>query len=198
MDVTTLTGIAAACCTTASYFPQLKKCWETEETSDLSLGMFLTLFAGIALWVVYGILRSDSVVLIANAISLCLLSGILYFKVREMLGEAQEEEPSWLVRFRISFHRNSARRWSVLRREPSGRMRSSWMVTGFSCRSSLARQCCARARVSTGPTSFPRPRRRQDGCPIASSMAKLLLSMPTARRTLPPSRRLYPRTAARI
>ena len=67
MDVTTLTGIAAACCTTAPYFPQLQKCWETEETNDLSLGMFLTLFAGIALWVVYGILRSDSVVLIANA-----------------------------------------------------------------------------------------------------------------------------------
>ena len=48
--------------------------------------MFLTLFAGMALWVVYGVLRSDAVVLIANAVSLCLLAGILYFKIREMPG----------------------------------------------------------------------------------------------------------------
>lgn len=86
MDLTTITGTLAACCTTVSYIPQLKKCWETGEAGDLSLGMFLTLFAGIALWVVYGILRSDAVVMIANAISLCFLAGILAFKIREMAG----------------------------------------------------------------------------------------------------------------
>jgi MtN3 and saliva related transmembrane protein len=91
MDWTTLTGVAAACCTTVSYFPQLKKCWETNETDDLSLGMFLTLFAGIALWVVYGILRSDPVVLVANAVSLCLLSGILFFKLRGMMGRRRRK-----------------------------------------------------------------------------------------------------------
>ncbi len=85
MDVTTMTGVLAACCTTASYFPQLKKCWETEETGDLSLGMFSTLFAGLTLWVVYGVLRSDAVVLIANAISLCFLAGILFFKIRQVM-----------------------------------------------------------------------------------------------------------------
>jgi MtN3 and saliva related transmembrane protein len=87
MDITTATGILAACCTTASYFPQLKKCWETQETGDLSLGMFLTLLAGISLWVAYGVLRSDPVILIANAISVCLLAGILFFKLKEMAGD---------------------------------------------------------------------------------------------------------------
>ena len=87
MDVVTITGTLAACCTTVSYIPQLKKCWDTGEAGDLSLGMFLTLFAGIGLWVVYGILRSDAVVLIANAVSLCFLAGILYFKIREMAGK---------------------------------------------------------------------------------------------------------------
>lgn len=91
VDMTTITGVLAACCTTASYFPQLKKCWETEETGDLSLGMFLTLFAGLSLWVVYGILRSDAVVLIANAVSLCLLAGILFFKIREMVRGSRRE-----------------------------------------------------------------------------------------------------------
>jgi MtN3 and saliva related transmembrane protein len=86
MNLTTIVGVLAACCTTASYFPQLKKCWETQETGDLSLGMFLTLFAGIALWVAYGVMRSDPVVTIANAVSLCLLAGILFFKIRELAG----------------------------------------------------------------------------------------------------------------
>jgi MtN3 and saliva related transmembrane protein len=86
MDVATAIGGLAAIGTTASYVPQLKKCWETGETSDLALGMFLTLFAGLALWVVYGLLRSDLVVIAANSVSLCFLAGILFFKIREMLG----------------------------------------------------------------------------------------------------------------
>jgi len=84
MDSTTLVGGLAATCTTVSYFPQLKKCWETGEAGDLSLGMFLILFAGLATWVVYGVMRKDLVVITANTISCCLLSGILFFKVREM------------------------------------------------------------------------------------------------------------------
>jgi MtN3 and saliva related transmembrane protein len=83
MDFTTLIGLVAAFCTTVSYYPQLKKCWETGSAGDLSLKTFLTLATGVALWVVYGVLKSDLVIMIANAVSLALLFGILYFKLRE-------------------------------------------------------------------------------------------------------------------
>jgi MtN3 and saliva related transmembrane protein len=83
---TTLIGLAAACCTTASYIPQLKKCWDTGETEDLSFKMLLILSSGIALWVVYGILQRDWVIILANCVSLLLLFGILFFKLREMRG----------------------------------------------------------------------------------------------------------------
>jgi MtN3 and saliva related transmembrane protein len=82
MNWTTAVGVLAAICTTASYFPQLKKCWETKSAGDLSLIMFLILAGGIALWVAYGVLRGDPVIIIANAISLCCLCGILYFRLR--------------------------------------------------------------------------------------------------------------------
>ncbi len=82
MNWTTTVGVLAAICTTASYFPQLKKCWETKSAGDLSLVMFVVLAGGIALWVVYGILKSDLVIMIANTISLCCLFGILYFRLR--------------------------------------------------------------------------------------------------------------------
>ena len=83
MDLQTLIGSAAAFCTTVSYAPQLKKCWDTGSAGDLSFKMFAILWAGIALWIVYGLLRQDFVIIIANAISLMLLSGILFFKLRE-------------------------------------------------------------------------------------------------------------------
>ena len=86
ITITTLVGLAAACCTTASYIPQLKKCWDTGETKDLSFKMLLILFSGIAFWVVYGILQSDWVIILANSVSLALLAGILSFKLREMRG----------------------------------------------------------------------------------------------------------------
>ena len=82
MDRSTLIGLLAAVCTTSSYVPQLKKCWETGQADDLSLKMFLILSAGIGLWVVYGIMQKDPVIILANAISLCFLAGILYFKLK--------------------------------------------------------------------------------------------------------------------
>jgi len=84
MDITTVIGLAAAFCTTVSYYPQLRKCWQSGSAGDLSLKMFAILATGVALWVAYGFLKSDFVIIIANAISLCLLLGILYFKIREL------------------------------------------------------------------------------------------------------------------
>ena len=79
-------GLFAAFCTTISYFPQLKKCWETNSAGDLSLKMFLILGLGVATWVVYGFLQGDIIIIIANSASLCLLLGIFYFKLKERSG----------------------------------------------------------------------------------------------------------------
>ncbi len=78
----TVIGMLAAFCTTVSYVPQVRKCWATGKADDLSLKMFLLLTAGISLWIAYGFLRSDTVIIVANSISLCFLGVILYFKCR--------------------------------------------------------------------------------------------------------------------
>lgn len=78
----TLVGVAAAFCTTASYVPQLRKSWQTGETGDLSLMMLLLLAAGLALWLAYGLMRSDFVIMAANATSLAMLSAIIIIKIR--------------------------------------------------------------------------------------------------------------------
>jgi MtN3 and saliva related transmembrane protein len=78
----TIIGLCAAVCTTVSYIPQLKKCWDTGESDDLSLRMLLVLTTGIALWIIYGVLIADFVIIIANSVSLLFLLGLLYFKIR--------------------------------------------------------------------------------------------------------------------
>ena len=83
MDVGTVIGGIAAVCTTLSSVPQLKKCWETRSAGDLSLKTFAVLAAGVALWIVYGVLQGDKIIIWANTISLCCLFGILYFKLQE-------------------------------------------------------------------------------------------------------------------
>jgi MtN3 and saliva related transmembrane protein len=40
------------------------------------------LSTGIALWVVYGILQRDAVIILANSVSLAFLCAILFFKIR--------------------------------------------------------------------------------------------------------------------
>jgi MtN3 and saliva related transmembrane protein len=79
----TLVGFVAAFCTTVSYIPQVNKCWQTGSSGDLSLKMLLILATGIALWVVYGFLKGDMVIIAANTVSVLLLLNLVFFKMRE-------------------------------------------------------------------------------------------------------------------
>jgi MtN3 and saliva related transmembrane protein len=85
MSPVTVIGLIAAFCTTVSYIPQIRKIRATGETQDVSLKMFLILSTGIALWVVYGVLQGDAVIILANSVSLAFLCAILFFKVRNAI-----------------------------------------------------------------------------------------------------------------
>lgn len=88
----TFIGAAAAFCTTASYVPQLRKCWATGETGDISLKMLLFLATGLFLWLVYGVLRGDWVIVLANGVSLAMLGGIIFIKISRR-GHARAANP---------------------------------------------------------------------------------------------------------
>ena len=79
--IATVIGLAAAVCTTAANLPQLKKAWITRRTDDLSLKTLLLFGSGLMLWVIYGLLQRDTIIMLANGTSLLILSVILYLKV---------------------------------------------------------------------------------------------------------------------
>jgi MtN3 and saliva related transmembrane protein len=61
-------GSAAACFTTAAFFPQAIKTVRLQQTAGLSLTMYLMLVSGVLLWLVYGIMIGSWPLIFANAI----------------------------------------------------------------------------------------------------------------------------------
>lgn len=82
MDWPTAIGLAAACGTTVGFVPQVVKAWRTGSTRDLSFLMIFILASGVGLWIVYGIMRSDGVIIVANVITLSLVLTLLTLKLR--------------------------------------------------------------------------------------------------------------------
>ena len=74
--------MAAAALTSAANIPQLLKAWRTSETEDLSLRTLIVLCAGLALWLAYGILRPDLVIILGNAVALAISGSLLALKLR--------------------------------------------------------------------------------------------------------------------
>ena len=92
--IDTLVGTAAAICTTLSYFPQLKKSWETGETGDLSRKMLILLCGGLGLWIIYGVLKADFVIIAANSVSLAMLLCILWIKIFAVRASQDDQRSS--------------------------------------------------------------------------------------------------------
>ena len=82
MESAMLIGLAAGFLTTVSLVPQAMKIWKTRSAKDVSKRMFIAFCAGVALWLVYGILQSEIPIIVWNAVSLALGLAILGMKLR--------------------------------------------------------------------------------------------------------------------
>ncbi len=82
MHVADLIGFAAATLTTVSFVPQAWLTFKTKDVSGISLGMYSVFTVGVALWLVYGLFLQAWPVVMANAVTLALASGILAMKLR--------------------------------------------------------------------------------------------------------------------
>lgn len=84
MDTSTWIGIAASSFTSLSLVPQLIKLWKTKDAKDVSILMLLVLLTGLGLWVLYGCMLKDLIIIIANGIAfvinLLTMGVTLYYK----------------------------------------------------------------------------------------------------------------------
>ena len=77
-----IVGYLAAFLTTCSFVPQAWLTFRTRNVSGISLGMYSVFAAGVALWLVYGLLLGAWPIVVANAITLALALAILAMKLR--------------------------------------------------------------------------------------------------------------------
>lgn len=83
-SLTPAIGAIAACCTTASFLPQVLQIVRTGDTRAISLPMYVLFVTGVSCWLIYGLLRSDGPVVVANAITTLLSGTVLVLKLRSL------------------------------------------------------------------------------------------------------------------
>jgi MtN3 and saliva related transmembrane protein len=81
---TCVLGTLPAALTSLSYLPQLQKAMPRNSTSDLSLKMLVVLLADLCRWIVYGVLKRDWIIVLANSIGATLWLAVLGFKIRDL------------------------------------------------------------------------------------------------------------------
>ncbi|QLC65061.1 SemiSWEET transporter [Flavobacterium sp. LPB0248] len=79
MNYIDIIGLFAGACITLSTIPQIIKVWKTKKVKEISLRMFSILTFGIAVWIVYGILKKDLPIILTNSISFVLNLIMVYF-----------------------------------------------------------------------------------------------------------------------
>lgn len=75
-------GYIAATLTTFSSIPQILRVYRLKESRDISLWTISSLYAGVLLWVVHGIIIGDKPVIMANVVSLCLSFALICLVVK--------------------------------------------------------------------------------------------------------------------
>ena len=82
MELVAYIGLIAAFLTTVSSLPQVIKTIRLKETRDISFWMWTFLSCGIVLWFIYGILKNDLPIILANGLSLFLVLTVLGLKIK--------------------------------------------------------------------------------------------------------------------
>lgn len=80
-------GALAALLTSLSYVPQVGKPWPRGSTRDLSLKMLVALTIGLLLWVCYGLVKGDWIIVLANGVCTTLALTVLLCKLRDLGAE---------------------------------------------------------------------------------------------------------------
>lgn len=77
-----ITGVAASACTSLSLLPQVIKTIRTHKVEDVSYLMLAALFAGGILWIIYGVLKDDWIIIASNSISILISFVSSYFSIK--------------------------------------------------------------------------------------------------------------------
>jgi len=75
-------GTIAGVLVLSSFIPQLLKAYKTKKMSDVSIHLMILIASGMFLWVIYGLIRADPVIVGTNASGFVLNIILVILKLR--------------------------------------------------------------------------------------------------------------------
>lgn len=81
-NIIDIIGYFAAILTTLSFLPQAIKTIKTKDTNGISLIMYSMFTIGVLGWLIYGFIKNDIPIFIANLVTLSLAGVILSLKIK--------------------------------------------------------------------------------------------------------------------
>ncbi|RYY45935.1 MAG: hypothetical protein EOO06_15505 [Chitinophagaceae bacterium] len=77
MQTETMIGLSASIFTGVSMLPQLVKTYKEKQAGEISYAMLVILIMGLGLWIWYGCVKKDWIIIISNSFSLLVNLNIL-------------------------------------------------------------------------------------------------------------------------
>ena len=82
MEFAKILGYAAAAVTCLTFLPQVVKTWKEKSAKNVSLLMFLIAFINEVMWIGYGVLVKDEIIIVTNVIMISLCSVMIFLKLK--------------------------------------------------------------------------------------------------------------------
>lgn len=82
MSTAEILGYAAGAMTAFTFLPQVLKTWKSKSAKDISMNMFLIAFTNEIMWLVYGIMLDNWVIISTNAVMLVMSAVMIWLKIR--------------------------------------------------------------------------------------------------------------------
>lgn len=82
MNGVDILGYAAGALTTLTFLPQVIKTVKEKSAKDVSLNMFLIAAVNEVMWIMYGVLKNDMVIILTNSVVLLLSGTMIFLKLK--------------------------------------------------------------------------------------------------------------------
>lgn len=81
MDIMMI-GFISGILTTVGFLPQVIKSLRTKKVEDVAIAQPIVLLIGMSGWLLYGVLREDPVIIMANIVSIALNLWLIVLKIK--------------------------------------------------------------------------------------------------------------------
>ncbi len=82
MAAVDILGYSACAVTALTFLPQVVKTWKEKSAKNVSLLMFVIAAVNEVMWIAYGVMRDDMVIIVTNAIMIVMAFTMISLKLR--------------------------------------------------------------------------------------------------------------------